>query len=590
MPTLDISPDGTEIAYVDDGSGQFNLVVRGVASEASRRLTRLTDSAVRRVAWHPHGQWLLYLADNKGDENTQLYRLDAHGVAPEALTNSPDSQYATAIGNPFSPDGRLVAYSGNDRTPADQDVLVLDLDSGAVNRIYTGGGRIHAGHWSPDGDRLSVVEWRTTNSDHVVYVVPSHGDPATRLTSLADAATYWLGPWLTDGSGFLVISNTGRELNGLAIMDAQTGALSWLDTPDWDVEEVALSADGHVLIWSVNVDGASQLRARDLITGEDLPVPSLPMGEVSGLTVSADGAFAAFRLSTPTGPPNLASIEFANGDLRYLTRARPTAADSESFVEPSLVRYPSRDGQRVPAYVYRPENLREPIGVVLSVHGGPSWQERPGYLYDGFYQYLLSQGIGVFAPNIRGSLGYGKSYAERIYRDWGGIDVADLEDAVAYLRAQDWVNPARIGVFGGSYGGFAVLSCLSRLPHLDWSAGVDVFGPSNLVTLAKASPPTWRSLVMTMFGDPDDDAEALIARSPVTYADQIRAPLLVIQGVNDPRVPRAESDQIVERLRARGVDVRYELFADEGHGFTKRANAVSALSAAGEFLTAHLTS
>lgn len=212
----------------------------------------------------------------------------------------------------------------------------------------------------------------------------------------------------------------------------------------------------------------------------------------------------------------------------------------------------------------------------------------PAYVYDGFYQYLLGHGIAVLAPNVRGSTGYGKSYQTRIFQDWGGVDLADFADAVAYLHGEQWVDPSRIGVFGASYGGFGVLSCLSRLPELNWAAGVDFYGPSNLVTLAKASPPTWRKLVEAMFGDPDADADRLMARSPVTYADRIRAPLMVVQGANDPRVPRAESEQVVERLRALGVEVQYELFPDEGHGFTKRENQAKAFSTAGEFLVRHL--
>jgi dipeptidyl aminopeptidase/acylaminoacyl peptidase len=180
------------------------------------------------------------------------------------------------------------------------------------------------------------------------------------------------------------------------------------------------------------------------------------------------------------------------------------------------------------------------------------------------------------------------SYQQLSYRDWGGGDLGDLADAVHYLRRQDWVDPERIGVVGRSYGGFAVLSCVSRLPELDWAAAVDWCGPSNLVTFTRSQPPTWRSKVALMVGDPETDKDFLMARSPVTYADQIRTPLFIIQGANDPRVPKPESDQIVERLRARGMEVRYDVYPDEGHSFGKRENQIKARSAAGEFLLSHL--
>ena len=254
--------------------------------------------------------------------------------------------------------------------------------------------------------------------------------------------------------------------------------------------------------------------------------------------------------------------------------------------EPALVRFPTHDGRQVPAWLYRPDG-DGPHGVVLSVHGGPEAQERASYNYSGLYQYLVSCGIGVLAPNVRGSTGYGREYQRLILRDWGGGELRDLEAAARFLRSLDWVDPARIGVFGGSFGGFATLSCLSRLPEY-WACGVSVVGPSNLVTLAKSVPPTWRPRMAAWVGDPDTEAEFLLSRSPITYADAIRAPLFVIQGANDPRVVKAESDQIVDALRARGVEVRYDVYDDEGHGFRKREHELKAFEDTSEFLMRYI--
>ena len=223
--------------------------------------------------------------------------------------------------------------------------------------------------------------------------------------------------------------------------------------------------------------------------------------------------------------------------------------------------------------------------VVLSIHGGPEAQERPMYM--ALYQYLLSRGIAVLATNIRGSTGYGKSYQLLIHRDWGGGDLEDWDHAAKWLLEQDWVDADRIGVYGGSYGGFAVLSCVTRLPDY-WAAAVDIVGPSNLVTFAKAVPPTWKRFMEKWVGNPETEAEFLMERSPITYVENVKAPLLVIQGAKDPRVVKPESDQMVDRLRELGRTVEYEVFEDEGHGFTRRSNEVHGFRLAADWLERHL--
>jgi dipeptidyl aminopeptidase/acylaminoacyl peptidase len=580
-----ISPDGKRVAYADDSSGQFNLVVQDIDDGKPQRITSYVDSAISALFWHPDGESLIFLADTAGMENRQIYLTRLDDREPIDLTRSPDVTFdLCSQSGPFSPDRQSLAYAANDREPSDQDVLVRDLATGDVRRLYAGGGQVFSGYWSPDGRWLTAVERRGGPSEHVVYLIPADGSPVRRLTPEDATDPYWLGPWLPDGSGFLVRTTAGRDFHGLAVMSPDDGALSWLETPDWDVEDAILSADGRVLVWLVNVDGMSELRARDLASGVDLPVPALPNGEAEELTISRDGRRVGLVLATATCPDSVVVVDLEAGQLRWITEAAGAAATK--MVEPALIRYPAADGTQIPAFLYRPAG-DGPFGVVLAIHGGPSWQERPRYA-DGFFQYLCSRGVAVLAPNYRGSTGYGITYQRALNRDWGGIDLSDFADAAAWLTRQDWADAARLGLFGRSYGGFAVLSCASRLPEMNWAAAVSWCGISNLVTLGKASPPTWRSKVAAMIGDPDDDADFLTSRSPTTYADRIRTPLFVIQGANDVRVPKRESDQIVGQLRARDVEVRYDVYPDEGHLFTKHDNLTKARADAADFLLAHL--
>ncbi len=275
--------------------------------------------------------------------------------------------------------------------------------------------------------------------------------------------------------------------------------------------------------------------------------------------------------------------------LRQVTDAMLGRLPDEVFLAPELVTIPSFDGLPVPAWLYRPRTSAPGgrIPAVLSIHGGPEGKERPNYTCGGFYQYLLSRGIAVLAPNIRGSTGFGSAYQKRIHRDWGGDELKDIEVCARYLQELDWVDPQRVAVWGGSFGGFATLSAATRLPQY-WACAVAVCGPTNLVTFVRSVPLYWQPIMKELVGDADEDRDFLLSRSPITYANHLRCPLLMVQGANDSRVVQAESDQMVDRLRELGRQVEYLVFPDEGHGLAKRSNMLKAFRVITGFLEGHL--
>jgi len=585
FPIAQLTPEGDRVLFVSNISGQFNLWSVELDGGWPDQLTNFADNAVRGVAVRDDGT-ILFHADKDGDEFHQLYRIPADGGWPEQLTNREHVQHELSSGS-WAPDGKSFAFSSNLRTPTDGEVFIWNEGEAEPRYVFGEGKYAFASGFSPDGTKLLALEFRS-NSDTSIWVIDVASGDAVEVTPHEGQVKFLPGPWKPDGSGFYVVTDEGREFTGLAFQSLESGAREWIDAPDRDIEEIAGSKDGRVLAWIENDEGWAHVRVRDLENGVDLPRPKLPRGAVSvfgsGMSLSADGSRLALVFETPTRPAEVFVVDTATGDALPVTESRAAGLSALDLREPELIRYESFDGREIPAWLYRPPG-EGPAPFSVLIHGGPEAQERP--LYRPYVQYLLSRGIGVLATNIRGSTGYGKTYQKLIHHDWGGGDLEDWRHAAEWLKAQPFVDGERLAVFGGSYGGFATLSCVTRLPEY-WRAAVDIVGPSNLLTFVRAVPPQWLRFMAEWVGDPDTEEEFLRDRSPITYVDQVRAALLVIQGAKDPRVVKSESAQMVERLRELGRDVDYYVFEDEGHGFTRYVNDVHAYRLTCEWLESHL--
>ena len=575
-----ISPDRRELAYVSDRGGTYAAWAIPLGGGEPRELLAIDGGAVRGLCWSAKGD-LIASADRGGTERWQIYVRRPDGAVHDlAVTEGQRVQHHLSW-NAASPDGMRVAYSTNAREPADVDAVVADLADGATRPLAQAPAWHVVGGWSPDGRTLLVMRVQD-NSDQDLLAIDVDGGGTTELTPHTGDVQHVPAGWLGDGSA-LAISDLGREHLALIAIDPRTRERETIDAPDWDVELAVSSTDGRVQVWCVNVDGYSTLRWRrdGRLAGErDLG------GQCEDLVVSADGALAAFVRMTATDPAQVWVLDTSSGDARPVVVTTTPAAVSE-LVEPELVRIAAPDGD-VPAFVYRPRNASGPVPAVLYPHGGPEGQSRPAYNHVlGPLQCLVSRGIAVVVPNIHGSTGYGRSWQSAIHKDWGGIDLRDLRAVSDWMAARPEFDAARLAVYGGSYGGFAALTCVTRIPER-WRCAVDLFGVANLVTMLQNAQPNWRRFNARWIGDVERDRERLIERSPITHIDAIRCPLLVIQGANDPRVPKDESDQVVERLRSVGRRVEYLVFEDEGHGFTKRRNHEAAYERIVDFLTTEL--
>lgn len=590
LGNLAFSPDGGHIAYIVNTSGQFNAWQQAVQGGWAAQVTTFEDASVRIVAWAPSGT-LVGVADRAGTEQYQVFAIPALGGAVRYFTDRPDVQYEFSADG-LAPDGRTLALSANDRVPTDGDILLLDLGSGDMRRVLANGRYNIAVNWSPDGRMVAVADVRSNTNVHLWLLDVATGE-SREILPHEDECFLVAGPWLPDASGLYLITDRGREYKGIARYSLATETMDWVIAPEWDVEQCVLSQDGRRMLWTVNESGRSQLYVRDEGRDATLRVAGLPLGVIEQLSLTPDGRTAALRINAATAPADIYVLSLGPlaasepPRLRRLTYGMLGGLEREELTEPELVSYPTFDGRQIPAWLYRPRVATpdRQVPLVLAIHGGPEAQERVEY--HAFYQYLVARGFAILAPNIRGSTGYGVSYQRLIYRDWGGAELKDIQAAAEYLRALPWVLPDHIGIYGGSFGGFATLSAVTRLPDY-WAAAVDIVGPSNLLTFVRSVPPTWQRMMAAWVGDPEADADLLRARSPLTYVDQVRAPLLILQGANDPRVARAESDQMVERLRSLGREVEYVVFEDEGHGFTKRRNQLRAYRLAAEFFEQHL--
>jgi dipeptidyl aminopeptidase/acylaminoacyl peptidase len=571
-----LSPDGSSLAFVSPKDGAAVVCEVPVAGGEPRTLFAIKGAAAHGLAWSPTGD-LYCSAHRGGTERWQVYVRRPDGRVEDFCVSDGDLVQHHLSRNAVSPDGKSVAVSTNARQAGDVDVAIVDAHTGRQRLVASGPAWQVCGGWSPDGRWLGVMRV-AENTDQDLLAVDAETDEIVELTAHEGEMQNVPAGWLQDGR-LLAITDRDSDFLHLEAIDVHSGEREVYESTDWDIEVATTSSDGRAVVWSVNEDGYSRLRWR---FEKGAVGDRETNGTVGDVVVSHDGARCAYTLLPVGGPAEIRILELPSGEDRLVARGEALAHYPP---RPESIRIPGTEGG-IPCYVFRPDRVAGRGPALLVIHGGPEGQSRPQF-QTALGEALLEKGIALVVPNIHGSTGYGKSWQTRIHRDWGGIDLADLRAVADWMRAQPDFDPGRLGVWGGSYGGFACLTCITRLPEY-WCCGVDIFGPSNLVTMLENAAPNWRRWNKLWIGDLQTEREKLIERSPITYVDNVRCPLLVFQGDNDPRIPRAESDQMVERLRKLGRPVEYITFEGEGHGFARRENQVALHEKTLEFLERHL--
>lgn len=575
------SPVSDDLAFLTNTTGT-NQVWKTPARNGYAEQLTFFDDRVQQVRWSPRGDVILFTKDQGGDERSQLYLMDPDGQTIVPLTHNPKVIYR--FGD-FSRDGAWICYSSNQRDARFFDVYVMELATRQARRLLAGEVNYAALSFSPDGRSL-LVEREHSSYDNDLFLVDARTGSAQLLTQHAGDAVYRDPVWDPDGSGFYLASDQGRDHPNLAFYDLRKKALSFLENSSLDLDEatgIAMDRGGTRLFYAWNDAGASLVRVRNLQANTVELFRSLPRGVAGHGSFNGDGTKVAFAYSAPTMNGDVYVLDLKANEARQVTHSTGAGIPSSSFVTPELVTYSSFDGTRIPALLYLPPGARKDgkLAAIVSIHGGPEGQERPGF--NAVYQYFLGRGYAVLAPNIRGSAGFGRSYMQLDNYKKRSDAIQDAALAAAFLKSTGYVDARRIAVMGGSYGGFMALAQATMHPEL-WAATVDIVGIANWATFFQNTGPWRRAFRVAEYGDPVTDPEFMASISPIRYVDKIRAPLFVIAGANDPRVPKEEADQMVAKVKERGVPVEYIAFSDEGHGMAKRANRIRGYAAIAEFL------
>jgi dipeptidyl aminopeptidase/acylaminoacyl peptidase len=580
------SADGESILIHSDSDGVFNAYALPLDGSEPVRLTDSEDSGIFAVSWFPADGRILYTLDQGGNELNHVHVREEDGTHRDL---TPGDDLKASFGT-WAEDGNSFYLTTTERNQTAFDLYRYDADDYSREMVFENPG-YQLSAISRDGRWLALGKPRTS-ADSDIYIVDLSSDAKepVLISEHEGNIDYGAVTFTPDNKQLVYSTDEHGEFSQHWTYDLESGDKAPLVKADWDIMYTGYSKTGRYRASSINADASTEVIIADTQTNESVTLPDLPPGDLRNLRFSKDDSKLALIVNSDVSPSDIYVVDFEANSSKQLTSALNPDISREHLVESEVVRYKSFDGLEIPAILYKPKNAsaENPAPALVWVHGGPGGQSRKGY--SATRQHLINNGYALLAANNRGSSGYGKTFFHLDDKRHGEEDLQDIVYGRKYLESLDWVDNDKIGVIGGSYGGYMVAAALAFEPEA-FDVGINIFGVTNWVRTLQSIPPWWEAFKEALYdemGDPATDAERHRRISPLFHAENIVRPMLVVQGANDPRVLQVESDELVAAVQANEVPVEYVIFPDEGHGFMKRENRITASEAYISFLNQYL--
>jgi len=581
-----INHDGTAVLVSNDESGVFNAYRYPLDGSAPTQLTSSTDDAVWVTSWFPEDDRILFSSDQGGNELSHVYVRNLDG----SITDLTPGENHRAGFYGWHEDKKHFFVATNERDQKAMDLYQYSIEDFSREMVFENTDAMSLSTISDNG-RWVVLQKVASNRDNDLYLVDLTSDDKAliHMTPHEGYISHSVYTFTPDNTKLIFGSNGNGEFQQAYSYDLATGEVAPEFSADWDVSFYYFSENGKYRVAGINADSQTKLDIINTETGEPLVLNGLPEGDLRGVSFSDDESKMVFYINSDVSPSNLYTYDITSASAKRLSDSLNPDIKEAHLVSSEVVRFESFDGVEIPNLLFKPHTATADNKVpgIIWIHGGPGGQTRKGY--SAVIQHLVNHGYAVLGINNRGSSGYGKTFFHLDDKRHGEDDLQDVVYGKKYLQSLDWIDDEKIVVMGGSYGGYLTMAAMAFTD--EFQLGINIFGVTNWVRTLESIPPWWESFRDALYdelGDPAVDKERLTRISPVFHGDKVKNPVLVVQGANDPRVLQVESDEMVAAIRANNVPVEYVLFEDEGHGFSKKSNRITAQNAYLDFLKKYL--